>query len=169
MVRTAVVAALGLLSACNQASNSDELANAEKRIDALEKKISDLEIDKIFSDGEKVAWLEPSEKGYSFAKTDIGSLTFSMEKVEPYADGTRLTLKIGNPTSARITELTAKIAWGKRDENQTTTELGSKKITLDNIGPASWTVKTVDVPAVPPTQFGYLSIQDISAQKIFLY
>jgi hypothetical protein len=42
----------------------------------------------------------PDSKGYGLLKTPFGTLLISTESVEPYLDGYKIHLRIGNPTTA---------------------------------------------------------------------
>ena len=46
--------------------------------------------------------IAPEEKGYGVLKTPFGNLFISTESVEPYLDGYKIHLKIGNPTCAHF-------------------------------------------------------------------
>jgi hypothetical protein len=46
--------------------------------------------------------ITPDEKGYGLLKTPFGNLFISTESIEPYLDGYKIHLKIGNPTSAHF-------------------------------------------------------------------
>ena len=46
--------------------------------------------------------IAPQDKGYAFLKTPFGNLLVGTENVEPYLDGYKIHLKIGNPTNIRF-------------------------------------------------------------------
>lgn len=76
------------------------------RIEALEKisasATQQAEWRDLVSDVAGVAYLTPGSQGFSAIKSSIGMLMVSMENVVPYANGSRVTLSIGNPLAASL-------------------------------------------------------------------
>src|SRR5437870_3830300 len=97
------------LSSCERVSNLEqtnkELAakidSAQKEVDSLKEKVrnleSDHELEKVLKDLDSVAFLTPGSDGYTVVKTDLGALTVSLENIVPYANGSQITLRFGNP------------------------------------------------------------------------
>jgi hypothetical protein len=132
---------------------------------ALEKLRGDLE--KLDSEWSRRGWalLSPGEGGSSMLEHDFGSLSVSLENVESYASGTKVMLKLGNFTSARLTGITADIAWGSWVD-QDPIELGSKTIpVVRELEPGSFTRFTVVLEDTDPTALGYIHFSDVQLIK----
>ncbi|RKH13795.1 DUF3251 domain-containing protein [Corallococcus sp. CA047B] len=56
----------------------------------------------------------PSTSGYGSLYTPSGTFLVSLDKIEPYADGQKLTFRIGNPQAVAYGHPTLKIKWGRR-------------------------------------------------------
>ena len=93
----------------------------QSRVDSLQSRIVDLEksVGTLRSDTfvlryqYQTAMLNTSEKGYSRLDTNEGTFLISLSNVEPYADGYRLKLDIGNPSTATFTGFIIHASWGK--------------------------------------------------------
>lgn len=60
------------------------------------------------------ATFNPSSKGYSPVVTPVGTFFIELEKITPYADGQRLTFKVGNIQSIDYRDPTFTVSWGTR-------------------------------------------------------
>ena len=67
--------------------------------------------------------------GYGIARTNLGVFTVSMEKIEPYLDGYRATLSIGNPSGLRLHGGEFQVEWGLPwgTKNKTPAEIYASK------------------------------------------
>jgi len=70
------------------------LAQVEQQVRQLQSRIDRLEPD------EQTANISTEENLYGLARTKYGTFTISAKVVTPYLDGFRVTLSIGNLTSA---------------------------------------------------------------------
>lgn len=158
-MRLYVLAMLALAGCSNRSSTVDDVARLE--LETLRDKVSELEKrPKVIT----AAVLSTGDNGsFGFAKTDIGSLAFSLQDVKPFADGSRIKVQIGNPTTARIASLKAKVAYGNdsiiRELDHTV---------LSELRPASWTTVTIDLAGVKPTELSFVSFDSVSADQIIL-
>lgn len=64
--------------------------------------------------GAKIATLDPASKGYSSVSTDKGVFLFSVDGAEPFLDGHKIILKIGNPMNMTFLGFKLKVRYGKR-------------------------------------------------------
>ncbi|MCX7866150.1 MAG: DUF3251 domain-containing protein [Limisphaera sp.] len=62
----------------------------------------------------KVATLDPASKGYSPVSTDKGVLLFAVDGAEPFLDGHKFILRIGNPMNMTFSGFKLKVRYGKR-------------------------------------------------------
>ena len=120
------------LSAC------DKPPQTTPRIDALEKKISALEQrikseehetselyldlfklrfdvrDRIEALKERTATIDLNSTGYSFLDTGGGVILISSDGAEPYLDGHRIKLRLGNPLNMRFSGFKLKFKFGRK-------------------------------------------------------
>lgn len=69
---------------------------------------------KRFFYGEKTAKLDPASKGYSSVSTDQGMFLFSVAGAEPFLDGHKIILEIGNPMNMTFSGFKLKVRHGRR-------------------------------------------------------
>ena len=125
----------------------------------------------LLRDFEGVAYLRPGDSGYSTVRYDLGVLTAQLSNVEPYANGSRFTLKLGNPLYSAISGVKAKIEWGRTDENGSADNdsAKSKDITLsESLLPGAWTSTQIVLEGLPPTDLGFVRIRDVAHTGIKL-
>lgn len=149
------------LQKCEQSIANLEANIKELRFDELLRKISD----------NNVVFIEPGSQGYSPIKFDLGVLTVSLDDVKAYANGSKVSLRFGNPLSSTINGLKLTIDWGTLDANgqpQKEKEK-TKDITLaESLREGAWTSVAVVLDGVPPSEFGYLRLKNITHQGISL-
>jgi hypothetical protein len=156
----------------NQVEVVDSHDECTKKLAELESKVRALELKQAFEERwEKAALLTPSDEGYSTIRTDLGILTVSLDDVNAYANGSRVTLKFGNLTSATIDKVRMKVEWGGTDEaGVPQTEIAkSREVTLSNpLQPASWNKATVVLDGTPPTALGFVRVSEVKHSGIRL-
>ena len=127
-----------LLSAC------DKPPQTTPRVDALEKKISDLEQrikseehetfqlhldsfklrldlqERIEALKERTATIDLNSTGYSFLDTGGGVILISCHGAEPYLNGHRIKLRLGNPLNMRFSGFKLKFKFGRKPPNPPT-------------------------------------------------
>jgi hypothetical protein len=121
-----------------------------------------------------------SEEGFQHVDSEVGAFLVSIHDAKPYGDGTRLTVRVGNVTSADFSGATLSLKYGRKiPENEDGTinieelekpqyEAKSKehKI-LERVRAASWNPVTVSLPGIKPDELGYIHI-GITADQIYL-
>lgn len=144
-------------------------------LDGLASKVAQLEQsqawEKMIRDFDKVAYLTPGSVGYATVRYDLGALTVSFANVEPYANGSRITLKFGNPLSASINGLQAKIEYGEVDEKGTpkNEEAKSKEISIsETLNGGSWTSVPIVLEGIPTDKLGFVRLRDVKHSGISL-
>ncbi|HWZ95029.1 MAG TPA: hypothetical protein VNW30_07530 [Opitutaceae bacterium] len=106
-------------------------------------------------DGGKPASLSATTKGFELAKTEYGSFLISLVNVEPYLDGFRVTLSIGNPLDADISDGTISINYG----TSSTDAHNSVSQTIEQpIAGGHWTEVVIMVAPAKAEQLNYLGI-----------
>ncbi|MFB1479215.1 DUF3251 domain-containing protein [Corallococcus sp. RDP092CA] len=117
----------------------------------------------------------PGSSGYGSLYTPSGTFLVSLEKIEPYADGQRLTFRIGNPQAVAYGHPTLKLKWGRRmpkvavgDASQSIEEwrasLRSKEQLLtSDLRAGAWNTVTTTVSPATGEDVGYVEFaMDIS-------
>lgn len=64
--------------------------------------------------GSQEAEFGPDSTGYQIVKTTAGTFMVSIRKISPYADGQRVTFRIGNPYAASYSDPKITVRWGRR-------------------------------------------------------
>lgn len=163
-----------MLSGCNDAPNPISPPDYSPRLDELDKKIRDLQADTIMLkvNNSKDVWLKLSATGFSPMQTDIGTITIQMTRLEPIGSGTKVHIKIGNPTSADIVKLEMSGKWGPIDADGNADFLNQHefKTTIGTeLKSGSWTNTSFILDGAKPNQVGVIDIERSSAQSIELF
>ena len=160
------------LAGCHSAQNE----SSEARLDSLAFEVAELRSRALVGDleraNEESAYLTPGADGYSVVRMDIGRLTVSLANVQGYANGTRVTLLFGNPTSARIEGLSARLEWGKVDAEGAplNDKAHLRDVTfMEALRPGAWTKMRVVLEGVPPDAFGFLRVSNVKHRAIYLF
>jgi len=174
---------LGLVAivnaSCGQDSRVPDLERKTQdlttKVESLQKDIESLKSAKSFEElvanFGKVAYLTPGQEGYSLIESDIVKLTVNLENIQPYANGSRVTLKFGNISSATINDLKGTIEWGKVDEKGSpqNDKAKSRELTFNKpLKPGSWTNVQVVLESVPPSELGFVRVRDLRHKGIYL-
>lgn len=119
----------------------------------------------------KTAVLSVTEKGYSVAEMPVGSVLIAVRDVSPYANGVKIKLDIGNPTSATFPGLKLQVAWanaapGAKNYDSNTHQ--KKEISIaGDIKPGAWNTEEIVLAPAKPEQVDYVSIKP-SAPRVIL-
>lgn len=157
-----------------------DAASLAKRLSKLEKEVNELSMrvlknemtsaldDMRFTSAE----FDPSESKFQRIDTSLGSFAVSIQNVEPFADGIRVTLNLGNLSSARFNGATLNLRYGARNNIQVTdadssskfsawfASLQSKDIDItDSLLPGNWNPVEIVLPSIEPKEFGYLEVK----------
>jgi hypothetical protein len=109
--------------------------------------------------------LTPGSDTYETILTDVGVLTFSLDKIEASGAGMKAFLTIRNTTAATIEELGATLTWGPTPGSQTS----FRELTLAKLlQPGAWTAVTVQLDSVATGGLGYLGIAEVTHSGIVL-
>jgi hypothetical protein len=170
-----------LIGACND--NNQRFAALQKKTDDMQAQVkslkesvdrmeSDRSWDKLERDAGSIAYLTPGSQGYSTIGMDLGRLTVQLANVQAYANGIRVTLRFGNSTSATINGVKATLEWGRVDAKGSpiNDEARSREVTFDqSLRAGAWTEVHVVLDGVPPQEFGFVRVRDMSHTGIVLY
>jgi hypothetical protein len=174
-IRTLGIIFLVLMTGCYREAEEKRLTALEQQTETLKGELESLKSKKAFEDLlrdlDKVAYLTPGDDGYSAIKFDLGILTVRLIDIKPYANGSKITLEVGNTLSAGINGLKVTIEWGKVDEKGSpiNEEAKSKEVTLkQSLRAGSWTRSTFVLDGVPPTELGFVRLRGMTHEGILL-
>jgi hypothetical protein len=151
----------------------------EQRVAALESERQDLgsRVAKVENGVESLGskyrevFLDPaSPKGYARIDTSAGSFLVSLQDVQPYLDGFKLILHIGNTSAATYNGFKVKVNWGPSyDQAQSLNKdisvkawlasFNEKEVSLtDEPRPAAWNRVELHIAPAKADQLGYLRV-----------
>lgn len=108
--------------------------------------------------------LDPTVDRFSVLESDYGTLTFTVTAVDPIADGSRVTLQVGNLSGAMIAGGTLSAQWGPRQGEAEDYALWQAKLRQEDIhftealAPGVWNRVRLNLGGIPPAGLGYLRI-----------
>lgn len=147
------------------------VSNLKEQVKQLKKEQLNLVVDNFMGKQYSSAYLTPGDSGYSVVSSNIGKLTVQMSNIKPYANGSKVTLKFGNPLAANITGLKVKLEWGSvnskgmpNNESAKSKDFTFSK-TLDS---GAWTNVPVVLAGVPPSKLGFVRVQNVEHTGISL-
>lgn len=163
---------LVLLSGC---TDQNDFRAIDARVKALEEKTKTLqdkvEFNELLRKLDETAFLVPSDEGYTVIKGDLGEITVKLTNVQPYANGSRVTLQFGNISGAAINGLKAKIDWGEVDKDGRA-DFGTEKsreITFEKqLRANAWTSVPLVLEGIPPARLGYVRVSGVEHRGITL-
>ena len=139
--------------------------------DSVHEVASDLAVHKVLESWGDFALLYPGDDGYSLLRTDLGALTVSLEDVQPYASGSRITLQFGNLTNATIEGVKATLDWGQalKPRFPDNESMHSKEVSLtEALRPGRWNNVSFVLDGVPPTELGFVRVKNVNHSGIRL-
>ncbi len=143
-------------------------SNEREEIDNLRDKLEWMELMQTIS---KIALLKPSDTGYATVQFDLGALALKIDDIQPFANGSKATLRIGNPLSSKINGLQVTIEWGEVDKKgfAINDKAKSKKLILaETLSAGAWTRVNVVLEGVKAENLGFIRVKDISHRGVEL-
>jgi hypothetical protein len=148
-----------------------ELAKANEKIASLETQVRDLSFKQMLKSWGEVAYLTPGSDGYASIRFDLGVLTIAIDDIQPFANGSKVTLRVGNPLAAKINGLKATIDWGEVDEKgMPKNEAGKSKevVFTEQLPSGTWTRVNLVLDGVKTEKLGFIRVRDVGHQGIAL-
>ncbi len=148
-----------------------ELAKANEKIASLESEIQALSFKQMIKSWGDVAYLTPGSDGYATIRFDLGVLTIAIDDIQPFANGSKVTLRVGNPLAAKINGLKATIQWGEVDEKGgPKNETGKSKevVFTEQLPSGTWTRVNLVLDGVKTEKLGFIRVRDVGHQGITL-
>ena len=109
--------------------------------------------------------------GFSRINTDSGFFLVALKNVEPYLDGYRISLDVGNPLSATYKNLKFNVSWGKKYDSKESANdpnayqkwvstLHTKEISVvDDLAAGAWNKVQLVLSPAKSDELGYISIK----------
>jgi len=153
-----------------------QFQDLDKNVKSLKEEVETLKssssVDRFERNAEGIAYLTPGSNGYSIIRTELGPLTVSLDDIKPYANGSRVTLRFGNPMNVNLDDVSATLDWGTVDNKGVpqNEDAKSKEITFSkSFRPGSWNSVDAILEGVPPTSLGFVRVHDVTNKGIHLY
>lgn len=150
------------------------VALLQGRIDALEARSSSIASDVLLLRIEHAERVEfsPASTGYQTLTTSSGIFLVALEKVDPYANGHRLTFAIGNPQAIAYGGVQFEVKWGEPRPRaaETGEDYGAthaawlrslrqkSETSLKEIRPGSWNRITITVAPATAAEVGHVQL-----------
>lgn len=170
-----VLALAGCGSREQDAARDLQLADLTSKAEALATRVDALErarnLDDFLKGIDAIAYLTPGAAGYSVIRTDLGPMTVSLENVQAYANGSRITLQFGNLTSATVNGAKVKVEWGSVDAkgSPNNESARSRDVTFTQaLRSGRWTNAPIVLEGVPPTELGFVRVKEFGHSGIVL-
>jgi hypothetical protein len=156
-----------------------ELGKKQLEIETLKTSVTELRkrlvMFELQTDSDKSANLTPGNNGYTVVRTDHGPVTVSFDNVQPYANGSRVTLRFGNLTSATLTNVKISLSWGNNAELATQLQSGdykprTREVSLDkDLRPGAWTSDSFVLEGVAPQALDFVGVESVTVGRILLF
>lgn len=167
-----MVCLLCVLAGC---TDQQRVAELEAQVTSLKVSLEllhrDRELEKMIQGLDEMAYLTPGAEGYSIIQTDLGRMTVQLDDVQSYANGSRVTLRFGNPLSASINGAKAVLEWGGVDEKGTpkNDSAHSREVTFSKkLLAGYWTTVPVVLEGVQPVELGFVRVKNLTHTGISL-
>jgi hypothetical protein len=159
----------GCLTGCSEgtAETSAAISGQKEIIEQIEARVAALEGSQPDYDTD----LKLGDGGYSIVPSSFGNLTAQMTNVDSQGSGSRVSLRIGNPSGATLSNVKIYASWGKLDEKGSPIRpaISESEFRLSKDIPAgTWTNHTVVIDGIKPADLGYLHISTLSSDSIKL-
>jgi hypothetical protein len=125
----------------------------------------------IFRSLESIAFINTGSTEFAPIKTMIGTITVNIADVQPFANGSKVSLVFGNPHSENLSSVKFTIDYGSftKDGDIKEGSEKSKEISLpDTIAAGSWVKSPIVLEGFPVSELGYIRIHDFSIASIGL-
>jgi len=102
---------------------------------------------------------------FQAVKTQLGLFLLLLDDVQPLANGTRISLRIGNLTSADVGDTTLEVAWSEKSDDESAPSSAFQFTNRKDfqiatqLRTAAWTSANVTLPGVAPDKLGLLEFR----------
>jgi hypothetical protein len=157
-----------LLFSC---ADRNDVKKLEKEVADLQATVYQLQWDMTSGKFGSVAYITPGSEDYAIIKSDLGYMVLSLDDVQPYANGCRITLCIGNLTSAQVDGAKAMLEWGSVDDKGMPLNESARLRAISfsqTLHPGAWTNVSVVLEGVPPTDLRFVRLKQFHHTSISL-
>lgn len=154
---------------------SNQLDDAHSRIDSLETTVSALRanvVDLLASEKRaSLAYLSPGDSGFSAVRTPLGVVLFRIHDVQPFASGSRVTLRVANLTGIAFTDMKMRVTYASTDapsSPDSSAPLSKDHEILGVIPHGVWQFHTITLDGIAPEKLATLDISDVTPQTVYL-
>jgi len=105
-----------------------------------------------------------SHEGCLRINSSSGYFLVSLQNVEPYLDGVKVHINIGNPVFATYNGFKLKVIWGEKldltdDQDRWRSSLKEKEISFtETLRPGCWNKVNFVLSPIEPKNFGYMEL-----------
>jgi len=154
----------------------DSVAALQKQVTDLKKQVQSLDQALTFfaqmyrekldtALAESVA-LEPGSQKFKVVTTQSGRFFIRLDQVEPFSDGYRVTLAVGNPYGIAFTDTKVTLAWNRKEPSDflkygewLKTKRSQEFSSSTELHPESWTKIPLVLSDTKPDQLGYIEVK----------
>jgi Protein of unknown function (DUF3251) len=111
--------------------------------------------------------LRPGDQGFKTLSYELGVLTLRLSNIEPYGNGTRVHLQIGNPSAATVDDVSAKVHWGSNDLDPSSMHAATLEFSRQ-LQAASWTDISLVLEGVGPDKLQFVTLSGITYRRLLL-
>lgn len=183
MLRIGVASLCGVLLVAGCSNNSptpssselnalrQEFESLKSEVEILKDKQVQDDVGRLLKDADRIAFLRPGDTGYSTVRYDLGTLTVELADVRPYANGSKVSLRIGNPLASTVNGLKTTIEWGRVNESGYADNDSVKSRTFtftESLRSGAWTTIPLVLEGIPPTELGFVRVKEVTHTGIRL-
>ena len=150
-----------------------EIQALASRVDSLSGSLAVLrfEIRSLREDRRSAEFDPITAEGYQVLNANLGTFAISVSDIAAFGDGSRVTVRVGNLSSATFNGARFSLrygpsrpdfeadewvdAWAEWTERMRETEVGSSA----TMRPGAWNAVTLNLPGVPPVELGHLEVR----------
>lgn len=162
-----------LMAGCSQnnADTQKEIASLKADVYLLKSSIEELKSESIVTTemtkqlSHTGAIFNPTDTTFRTISTKYGILLISIENIQPYANGSKITVSIGNPLSMQFSNCKFKAAWSSIDGGDTLRK------SVDRVGDlisGRWNPDTLILDGVTPDKLKSIAIGDVTCNTVNL-
>lgn len=152
--------------------SQEEFESLKGKVDTLELQLDAMRIEmnafsRRFS---RSVVFSPDSTGYQTLVTSLGTYFVTLDNVTPYADGQKITFRIGNPYSSPLKNPTVSVTWAQRPPSPESegyqdawlkwhaTQRSKRETFFKTLRPGWWTTITIKVSPAAKEDVGYIEL-----------
>jgi hypothetical protein len=118
--------------------------------------------------------LDPLQRGYGVVWSNMGPLTVSVEDITTFADGSNITLSVGNLTNGDLSDGTLDLVVGSRKPNKTEdyepwlASLKSHSTSIPTIEAGRYNSVSIRIPGLTPAKLGHIELKSFDFTSVSL-